>query len=265
MTEGARIVVLGSRGSIPVSGAEFVRYGGNTTSVALVVGDQIVGFVDAGTGLVAHGALGLELAPSIEVFLTHYHWDHIQGLSMLDELWSGGCEVRLYGPDDPREVLTTAIAPPLFPVSIVDDATVSFAPMPEEVVLSGIRFTSFPLHHPQGAIGFRIDGPERSIAIVTDHESGTPVDEEIAEGVEGVDVLIHDAQYIPVEREEHLGWGHSTCLDAMNLAKQVGAGQLVLTSHDPGRTDAQIDAIIADMAPEFPATIAAEQGLKIDL
>jgi ribonuclease BN (tRNA processing enzyme) len=261
----AELTVLGARGSIPVSGPEFTRYGGNTSSFAVSVGGVTVAFVDAGTGLAAYRSHVDALAPSVSVFLTHYHWDHIQGLSMLDELWSGGCEVRLYGPDDPREVLTTAIAPPLFPVSIVDAATVSFVPMPEEVVVSGIRFTSFPLHHPQGAIGFRIDGPERSIAIVTDHEAGTPVDEEIAKGVDGVDVLIHDAQYIPVEREEHLGWGHSTCLDAMNLAKQVGAGQLVLTSHDPGRTDAQIDAIIADMAPEFPATIAAEQGLRIDL
>lgn len=261
----AYLTVLGARGSIPVSGSEFNRYGGNTSCFAVTVGGITVAFVDAGTGLAAYQSYVQALGPSVAVFITHYHWDHVQGLSMFNELWSGGCDVQIYGPGEPGEVLATAIAPPLFPVSIADAATVSFIPMPAEVTIGGLRFTTFPLHHPQGSIGYRIDGPTRSIGIVTDHESGSPVDDVIAAAIDGVDVLVHDAQYIPAERDDHLGWGHSTCRDALVLAQRVEAGELILTSHDPGRTDDDIDAIVLDMQPEFPGTSAAYQGLTIEL
>ncbi|MGI9529202.1 MAG: MBL fold metallo-hydrolase [Acidimicrobiia bacterium] len=259
------LTVLGARGSIPVSGPEFVRYGGNTSSFAVSVGGVAVAFVDAGTGLAAYRSFVNALAPSISLFLTHYHWDHIQGLSMLDEMWRGGCDVRIYGPDDPGEVLSAAIAPPLFPVAIGDAASVAFHSMPAEVTVGGVRFISFPLHHPQGSIGYRIDGPTRSIAIVTDHESGSPIDDAVADAIAGVDVLVHDAQYIPAESADHHGWGHSTCKDALDLAKRIGATDLVLTSHDPGRTDEGIDEILLDIQDEFPGTRAADQGLRIDL
>ncbi len=85
MENNVRLVVLGSRGSIPVSGSDFVVYGGGTTSFALVTSDQVVGFVDAGTGIVPWHDFGLSVAPAVDVFLTHYHWDHIQGLTMLDQ------------------------------------------------------------------------------------------------------------------------------------------------------------------------------------
>ena len=104
VADGARIVVLGSRGSIPVSGAEFVRYGGNTTSVALTNGNRVVGFVDAGTGLAAHAAFGLELASTVEVFLTHYHWDHIQGLPFFKPFLRPGANVTLYAPVQPGDI-----------------------------------------------------------------------------------------------------------------------------------------------------------------
>lgn len=262
---GAHVTVLGARGSIPVSGPEFVRYGGNTSSFAVSVGDVTVAFVDAGTGLAAYRSFVGTLAPSISLFLTHYHWDHIQGLSMLDEMWRGTCDVRIYGPGDPGRVLSEAISPPLFPVAIGDSESVAFHSMPAEVTVSGLRFTSFPLHHPQGSIGYRIDGPSRSIAIVTDHESGTPIDDVVAEVIEGVDVLVHDAQYIPAESADHHGWGHSTCKDALVLADRVGATDLILTSHDPGRSDDAIDAILLDIQEDFPGTKAADQGLRIDL
>lgn len=262
---GAHLTVLGARGSIPVSGPEFIRYGGNTSSFAVTVEGLTVAFVDAGTGLAAYRYFVDSLAPSVSLFLTHYHWDHIQGLSMLDEMWSGGCDVRIYGPGDPREVLGSAIAPPLFPVAIGDAAAVSFHPMPGDVTVSGVRFTSFPLHHPQGSIGYRIDGPSRSVAIVTDHEAGSPIDDAVVHAIDGVDVLVHDAQYVPAERADHLGWGHSTCKDALVLADRVGATELILTSHDPGRTDASIDEILLDMQEDFPGVKAAAQGLRIDL
>jgi ribonuclease BN (tRNA processing enzyme) len=261
----ARIVILGGRGSIPVSGLDYVRYGGSTTSFAIVVGGQAVGFIDAGTGMHALGNHGIRLAPAFDVFLTHYHLDHIQGLSMLDELWRRTCDVTVWGPGDPGVVLEKAISPPLFPVSIADDASIRFATVVSEVGIDGCRVGSFGVHHPQGAVGYRIEGPNRTVAVVTDHEAGSPLDDSVATAIEGVDVLIHDAQYLPDEVEGHQGWGHSTYLDAVALARSVGAGELLLTSHDPSRTDDEVDAVVEAARAMFPATSAVYEGMEVPL
>jgi ribonuclease BN (tRNA processing enzyme) len=260
-----RFVVLGARGSIPVSGDAFARYGGNTTCQAIIADNEIVAFLDAGTGLPSFGSIGVPLAPVVDVFVTHYHWDHIQGLSMFDELWRGSCGVHVWGPDDPRAAFDRAIAPPLFPVSIAEAAAISFKSLDEPVAVGELIVTPFPVHHPQGACGFRIDGPNQSIGIVTDHESGKGLDDSIAEVISGVDVLFHDAQYLPSETDIHDGWGHSTYEDAVAMAKRVGAGKLILTSHDPRRTDDKVDEIVDIVRGMFDPADASRPGLEITL
>ena len=141
--------------------------------------------------------IGLELAPSIEVFLTHYHWDHIQGLSMFQALWSG----RRRGPDSRSwwtgGALTSVITPPWFPVSLADAGNVRFQTIGRPVEIHGLVVTPFEVEHPQGAVGYRVDGPSASIGFVTDHEAGTERDASIVQAIRDVDVLIHDAQYTP--------------------------------------------------------------------
>ncbi|MEN8041888.1 MAG: MBL fold metallo-hydrolase, partial [Actinomycetota bacterium] len=206
----AHMTVLGARGSIPVSGPQFDRYGGSTTCFGLVVDGMTVAFIDAGTGLIEAETHGLKLAHSIAVFLTHYHWDHTQGLSMMKEMWSGTCDICVWGREDPAPMLERAISPPLFPVSIADVPSVRFAALDDPVEVAGLTISPFPVSHPQGACGYRIDGPNRSIAIVTDHEAGSGADDVITSHVQGVDVLVHDAQYVAGELAEHEGWGHSS-------------------------------------------------------
>jgi phosphoribosyl 1,2-cyclic phosphodiesterase len=261
----AHITVLGGRGSIPVSGSEFARYGGNTTCFALVVDGIAVAFVDAGTGLIDSAAHGLQLAPSVGVFLTHYHWDHTQGLSMMDEMWSGACDICVWGPKDPADILERAISPPLFPVSIRDVPSIRFASSDGPVEIGGLVITPFAVNHPQGAFGYRIDGPERAVAIVTDHEAGTDLDAGVLEAISGADVLIHDAQYLPQESEAHVGWGHSTHEDATKAALLAGVSELILTSHDPRRTDSAIDEMVADACETFPNTDAVWPGMEVSL
>jgi ribonuclease BN (tRNA processing enzyme) len=261
----AHITVLGARGSIPVSGPQFARYGGSTTCFALVVDDVTVAFIDAGTGLIEAGAHGLELAHSIGVFLTHYHWDHTQGLSMMTELWSGSCDIRVWGPNDPESVLERAISPPLFPVSITEVPSIRFAHMDEPIDIEGLTITPFAVNHPQGAFGYRIDGPDRSVAIVTDHEAGTALDSEVLTALSGVDVLIHDSQYLPHELEVHTGWGHSTYEGATIAARASDVSELILTSHNPDRSDAAVDAMVESARDVFPNTEAARPGMEIPL
>lgn len=265
MESNARLVVLGSRGSIPVCGTDFAVYGGGTTSFAIAVDDLIVGFVDAGTGLMTWRSYGLRPAPSISVFFTHYHWDHIQGLSMLDLIWTDNGDVTIYGPGDPRSALTSVITPPWFPASLADAPSAHFETITGSVELSGLTVTPFGVKHPQGAIGYRIDGPISSVAIVTDHETGSELDASVADAIRGVDALIHDGQYLPEEAAAHRGWGHSTWENAIAAAVASGADRLILTSMDPRRTDEEVDAIVHAARRQFHATEAAYPGLSVTL
>lgn len=260
------LLVLGSRGSIPVSGTEFLTFGGSTTCLAIVEGGQVRAFIDAGTGLLSFRARGLELAKSVSIFLTHYHWDHIQGVSMLGEVWQGACLFTVYGPDDPEPKLTDAIRPPWFPVAL-DQAPepLEFSTMTGPVGTGSVTVTQFDVQHPQGAMGYRLDGPNRSLAIVTDHESSPESDDVVAKAIQGVDVLIHDAQYLPSEADNYVGWGHSTWENALAMAKRVGAKEVILTSHEPSRTDTQVEAMVAAAREFFPNVSAAGPGMEISL
>lgn len=265
VAEGARIVVLGTRGSTPVSGAEFVRYGGNTSSFAISIGSRVVGFIDAGTGLLAYPSCDLELAPSIDVFLTHYHWDHIQGLSMLEALWSGDAEIVIHGPGGPERALTAVITPPWFPVSLAEAPGVRFETIGRPVEIQGLAITPFEIEHPQGAVGYRVDGPRASVAVVTDHEAGTQRDVSITRAIRGVDVLIHDAQYTPDEMPIRRGWGHSTWEGAVDAAEAAGIERLLLTSLDPRTTDDDAESILALARRRFRNTDIAAPGVVVPL
>lgn len=260
------LLVLGARGSIPVSGAEFLTFGGSTTCLAIVEGGRVRGFIDAGTGLLSFRARGLELAKSVPIFLTHYHWDHIQGVSMLGEVWQGACLFTVYGFGDPEPKLIDAIRPPWFPVAL-DEAPepMEFETMIGSVGAGSVTVTHFDVQHPQGAIGYRLDGPNRSLAIVTDHESAPDCDDVVAAAIDGVDVLIHDSQYLPAEAEKYVGWGHSTWENAVAMANRVGAKELILTSHEPSRTDAQVEEMVAAASESFPNVSAAGPGMEIRL
>ncbi|MCL1593635.1 MAG: MBL fold metallo-hydrolase [Actinomycetia bacterium] len=257
------LVVLGSRGSIPVSGAKYTRFGGNTTSIAIEQDGLAATFIDAGTGINAYEEHGLVLSDQLSIFLTHYHWDHIQGLSMLGDMWGGDCIVEIWGSDDPKASLSGAIRPPWFPVSLAGQDNVFYRPIEGVVHRGSVQLTPFTVNHPGGALGYRIEGPGAVVLVVTDHEQVEGAVLKIPEG--HVDVVIYDAQYLPSEMDGRRGWGHSSWKDATTFASEVDADRLILTSHDPGRSDDAIDAIVGAAQEMFPATEAARPGMRISL
>ena len=266
------LTVHGARGSMAVSDPAFMRYGGNTTCFEVAVDPTHRLLVDCGSGLrrLQH-RLPASSGLSFVVLMTHYHWDHILGLPLFPPLWSGENEFRFVGAsaegNDAAVCLGQAIRPPWFPVSIVDSpAAISYQGADRPFDAWGLQVTPAALHHPQGVMAYRIDGPERSVVVATDHEAGSDADAGLLELARGADVLIHDSQYTPEEyADAKVGWGHSTWHDATAVAERAGVEQLILTSHDPDRTDDEIDAIVKLAQQRFPNTEGAWEGLTVPL
>jgi phosphoribosyl 1,2-cyclic phosphodiesterase len=265
------LIVRGTRGSMSVSGEPYLRYGGNTTCFQLPLPNRQVIF-DCGTGLrtVQH-EVGSDRA-DYTVFLTHYHWDHLQGIPVFAPYYSAGNRFEFFAPAPDSgtvaDVIDTVIRPPWFPVRFSESpAEVSCHVVPAEVEIGPVLVRSIDLHHPDPVVGYRIDGPDRSVVIATDHEAGIhEVDARLVAFAEGADVLIHDAQYTPEDYVDHrVGWGHSTWEHAVKTAEVAGVGELILTSHDPDHDDAAIDKIEADARAVFTNTTAVYEGMRIPL
>lgn len=259
------VEIHGARGSMPVGSAEFGRYGGDTTCYSLHHEDgSLIAVVDAGTGLRLLNPQISDPGTTVTFVMTHYHWDHIQGLSMCPPMWRRDIALRIIGPGDPGASLAPAIAPPWFPVSM-SEVDAEFISAEERFSVGDVKVRTFPLNHPQGGLGYRFDHDGDSIVVATDHEAGTELDRTLVEVAQGTDLLVCDAQYLPSEIADKRGWGHSTWAQATDLARRADPGRLMLASHDPGRSDSAVDRIVANSVERFPETVAATSGSRLRL
>ncbi len=266
---GMSLRFRGVRGSIPTAKSCNLRYGGNTTCLEVRLTDGRIIIIDAGTGI---RQLGVEMesaeALSLTLLLTHFHWDHIQGIPFFTPLYAKHNRIDIYSHRpvaEAREILEGQMSAPLFPVPFENLMAVrNFHSAVEPFEVGPARVTSFPLNHPQGASGYRLDCGGHSIVHVCDHEPGNAVvDDGIRGAVEGADILVCDAQYTPAEYERRAGWGHGTWVDAVRLAKGASVKKLVLTHHDPDHNDEFVDQILALAVKEFPNTVAAAEGMLL--
>lgn len=262
----------GVRGSVPVSGSQSNRYGGHTLCADVAAGPESLVVIDGGTGITQLHTNSARFS-DYHIFLTHYHWDHIQGLLFFRPLFETANSFTFYGHgwegESSQDAIEAALRPPWFPVSIRDTAAskryVTFEST--SITIGALQITAAPLHHPQGVTGYRIDGPSRSIVIATDCERGDPVaDATLRELAAGADILVHDAQYVPEEYDDYyVGWGHSTWAQAAEAARESGVEELILISHDPARSDNEIDALVTSARESFANTTAAYEGMEIEL
>jgi len=271
---GIRIRFWGVRGSLPSPYAGCLRYGGNTSCLEVRLSDDQALIFDAGTGIRALGSdLGNGQKPpqsSTHLFLTHFHWDHIAGIPFFSPLYNPDQRITFYGPGHAgplRSILQGQMVSPYFPVNFeLASARKEFFEMgPSEVVRIGeAKIYPFPLNHPQGAAGYRIEASGKVLVYATDHEHGhDALDRTLREFAQGEDVLICDSQYTPEEYERHKGWGHSTWLESTRVASEAQVGRLLLFHHDPGRTDDQLDAVVEQARQLFPHTGAAQEGVSL--
>ena len=270
---GFRFTVRGARGSTPVGGPAFVRFGEATTCFSLET-DAGVLVIDAGTGALA---LGRELAarnpmPEITLLFTHFHLDHLIGLPPFAPLCRADTRVRLMAdaqrPEAWRETVRGFMQPPLWPVPLERaGARVDFTDLPMtrgHVDIYGVRVSWCPVRHPQGCLAYRLEFPGMQIVVATDREPGQPeMDAAFRAFCRGADVLICDAQYLPEEYPTRRGWGHGTWQEAVTQAQAAGVRALILTHHDQTREDAEVDRIVNLARERFPATQAAFGGMVV--
>ena len=268
-----RLILLGVRGSTPAPGAEFVRYGGHTSCVAVVPeGTDVPCLVlDAGTGLRALTGLLAGEPYRGAIVVSHLHWDHVQGLPFFAAADRPDAEVEFYAPaqdgQSGRDLLARLMAPPVFPITPEGlKGRWSFHALAAGTrEIQGFEVAAFEVAHKGGrTFGFRVSAGGRSFAYLPDHIIGDGVDETVRALLRDVDVLLHDAQFVESERAFADAYGHSTVQDAVGLARECGARRLVLFHHGPARTDHALDSIREGLAGSPWVTLAV-QGEVIDI
>lgn len=246
----------GSRGSIPVSGKEYNKYGGDTTCIEIRTESGDIIIVDAGTGIRKLGNTLIEEGRrKFNLLFTHAHWDHLIGFPSFKPLFMDGTELIVYRcpfPDDYIEkMLATVMNPPNFPVRYSDlRASIQYIDScPETFQIGSVTVESILLSHPDSGCGYKFTENGNTFVFLTDnelgfnHPGGLPVEAYI-EFCKGADLLLHDAEYTRSEYQTRVGWGHSVYTDVVDLAIEAGVRQLGLFHINSERTDYQMDTMV---------------------
>ena len=278
-----QIQVLGARGSTPAPGAEYLRYGGHTSSLALAHdGGRFTLVIDAGTGIRRLTALLGGKPYQGAILLGHLHWDHTQGLPFFGGGDNPGSRVTLYGPEqggghDLETALSWAMSPPHFPIRPGElRGSWQFIGLPPgEYEIEGFSVLALEIPHKGGrSYGYRVSDGRVSLAYMSDHwptgmgpgPAGLGEYHEAAVRlVSGADIVFHDAQYTDEELPARGYFGHSCPGYALGLAEATGVKRLVLFHHDPWRTDDEIDAIVARYRHAAIPVEAGIEGTAVDL
>jgi len=300
MAQGSpfRVRFWGVRGSYPTSGRNTLAFGGHTSCVEVQVAGYHLIF-DAGTGIIKLGEKLLNdgvNSPSLNLFLSHTHHDHLFGLYFFQPLFHSGSRVSIFGPGffgkSLKSTLQAVMEPRFFPVelsSVTAETKIYSLQGGERVRLSGGPETvprvdrqphrSSPdgvtvlvrksLAHPHGVLLYRVTHGQKSMIYATDIEQDKNGHPDAVDFFRGADLLIHDGQYLEAEyvsrSHPRRGWGHSTVERAVRTARKAGVKQLVLFHHDPEHDDSSLKRIERLAHRLFPSARVAYEGLEIKL
>lgn len=277
----AKLSFWGVRGSTPTVDPATWRYGGNTPCLELVAPDGTQFILDCGTGVRMlgnrWGTADPQPTAGTHIFVTHYHWDHIQGIPFFSPLYSSENEFHFYsfrskflGRDSLKQVFEAQMALPYFPVDLsAMNAVRRFKELEggDEFQIGENKISARWLNHPQGCLGFRIETSAGTVVYATDNEPGdAKLDQSLRELAAGADIFINDAQYPPEDiSAKRRGWGHSSWKEGVSIAREVEAKTLVLFHHDPDSTDRTLDGVLRQARDEFESVFAASEGMVITL
>ncbi|MBU1248155.1 MAG: MBL fold metallo-hydrolase [Proteobacteria bacterium] len=262
----------GARGSIPVSGVEYRKYGGDTTCLEIRTGqNNEILIVDAGSGTrrLANHMLA-EKRYEFSFLFTHVHWDHILGFPFFKPIYLEQARLNIYGcpnlQGDLEKLLARTMDAPYFPVPYeVVRARLEYRhDCSESTIIDGIEISSIPLSHPNMGVGYKFTENGKTFVFLTDnelehvHRGGRSFDDYV-EFARGADLLFHDSEYTPEEYPLRTTWGHSTYTTALDLALAAGVKRFGLFHHNQDRPDAGVDEMVAHCQ-----SIIAERGSNLD-
>lgn len=292
-----KVRMWGVRGSIPTPGPRTVRYGGNTTCIEVRADDGSLIILDAGTGIfpLAQSLLGA-LPVTANVFITHTHWDHIQGLPFFVPIYIPGNTLRIRGAYDIvsmqgiEQVMDVQLQYSFFPIREAElKAKIEYQTLTvgEPLPVGDATVTPVLMNHPVTDLGYRIECNGKSAFFTGDHEPWrniyAPDDPEHADyqamvdqrqaeldaAIGPVDLLIVDAAYTQAEYPQKIGWGHGTYDMAIAMARRVGAKRLLCTHHEPTRSDDDLEQAFAEALGRHPApgceVLLAYEGMELVL
>ncbi|MFH1729722.1 MAG: MBL fold metallo-hydrolase [Pseudomonadota bacterium] len=253
-----KIKVWGCRGSIPVSGKEFLKYGGDTTCIEIRSKNNDLIIIDAGSGIRPLGNLisGDDLK-AISILFTHAHLDHVLGFPFFKPIYNEKATLCIYGcvtsQDSIRKIISKTMSPPTFPIKFDDiRAAVKFKSACCNIFNIGpIEITPINLSHPNGGTGFKFTEDGKSFVFLTDneltytHPTGLSF-EEYTKFCRNADVLFHDSEYNKEEYSYTKTWGHTVYTDSLNLAIKANVKNFGLFHHNQNRNDAQVQEIEND-------------------
>ncbi len=268
----------GVRGSIASPGPSTAEVGGNTSCVEVRCGAQRL-ILDAGTGLRGLGDSLLAAKQPVEatLLLSHFHWDHIQGLPFFVPAYLPSTKLTIVGSSDGRhglrDKLSRQMTEPHFPVQLDDlSAELGYreARPNQWLELGDVRVRVARLNHPGGVYAYRIEHAGHAVVYATDTEHYACIDPVLKELAQGADLLVYDAQYTPEEYRgdggrSKVGWGHSTYVAGAEVARAAGVKKLVLFHHDPQRTDEGVRTIEARARELFADSVAAREGTTLEV
>ncbi len=281
-----RVHFCGTRGSTPAPGADYVRYGGHTSCVALAHdGDHSGGptlLLDAGTGLRRLPELLGDQPFRGTVLLTHLHWDHVQGLPFFASGDRADARVTLFLPAedpaiDPEQLLARMMSPPFFPIGPAQlRGSWRFALLPSRTFdVEGFSVMALDVPHKGGrTVGFRVSDGHSSVAYIPDHcptalgqgpEGIGVYHDAVLELAGGADLLIHDAHLRSEEVEREGSFGHAAAEYAVRLGTMAGAARVALFHHRPERDDVEVERTVCRFAESPVPVTAAQEGTTTTL
>lgn len=271
-----KVRFYGVRGSLPVCGRDFERYGGNTTCIR-VLREKVnrIAIIDAGTGIRKLGKEIMQEGVSqhlINIFFSHFHWDHIQGLPFFAPAYNPNQKIGILAMGrkgkikNLKQIFSMQMQKDYFPVGLETmGAQFEFSTFGDRESFYGAMVTTVAQHHLHvgGSYGFRVEDEGVSLVVCTDLEHMDGIDQNIVNLARNADLLIHDGQYTAEEYEKFKGWGHSSWEQAVEVAKQANVKKLIITHHDPDHDDEFLDRLEKECQAIFPNSVFAREGMEV--